>query len=674
VSLFERNASLIHTYTKDYGIGVQVGSNFSTDGKNVKVLSEPIMEKLGMTFDQMEAMSLHSCMHEGGHIRHTDINTTQKELKKLHKKGYDIKTLFNIINIIEDCRIDAIVAKERPGYKIMQKKALDAVSEAGILTPSSNATFNMLKGVCFILYGTHKDKRLSMWDKAINWTKAHAIANLINCALKKVTSTQDVIKESVRIYDLHFQKKLIKKNKPTQSTTHTIQNKNENEETNEEINEEKGEGKGGEDANEDEEANEGVEVNDNDEKESEGEGEKEDEREGESEDVDSLIQEMIRSESGSIKNLVNKDSKEYRQAEQKACSSESHKKNCKDNTKYQLDRLEDDWVYHQSNEIVAYLSQEEQTRINKAVCKDMFTGTRSVFYRLKNQKIEPSVSKDDFLGVQYVNKDKYLSYNDCVSMGKLLAKHLIELLRAAREYDTTPSRQGLLDIRRIQRISVNDNQIFKKVEYKSEGGYRIDVVVDASGSNGGRYYQIRAQLLVLAVACVQANLPCRITMFSSSANITGLTVLKDYDDKCVDGVLKYMSSGSNMDGLAFKAIFEDIKLRAFDEKHIMLILSDGAPACSLYSLDDGSGEKSIRLYTVHETWTSQITRKTINVQEDLYRTISLMRRHMPVLGIYVGRPNNLIVEQATFGNDFVYIRTMETFVSHIATYLKKVIN
>ena len=55
--------------------------------------------------------------------------------------------------------------------------------------------------------------------------------------------------------------------------------------------------------------------------------------------------------------------------------------------------------------------------------------------------------------------------------------------------------------------------MFNKADYTEVGEYVIDVLLDASGSQGGRVTPIAMQGRILADAFCDAGIPCQISMF-----------------------------------------------------------------------------------------------------------------------------------------------------------------
>ena len=82
-----------------------------TDGKSVTIAGNIKPE----TFDQVVGLAL----HEGSHIAYTDFEASYDAFDTMYSdRSYDFKDFFkNMVNYVEDRRIDNIVFKSSPGYK-----------------------------------------------------------------------------------------------------------------------------------------------------------------------------------------------------------------------------------------------------------------------------------------------------------------------------------------------------------------------------------------------------------------------------------------------------------------------------------------------------------------------------------------------------------------------------
>ena len=195
----------IVTGKDDISVNYSSGRQSYTDGKTV-VISSKLDEK---EFDSTVGLAL----HEGSHIALTDFKRLKKLLtntdnipyenllaKYSGQKGAPVKMsiLKDLINIIEDRRIDAYIYKSAPGYqgyyqalydKYFNDKAIDAALKLGL--KSDPTIENYLFHICNF---TNANRRLSalpglrdIWNtiniKNISRLKTADDVNEVACAV-----------------------------------------------------------------------------------------------------------------------------------------------------------------------------------------------------------------------------------------------------------------------------------------------------------------------------------------------------------------------------------------------------------------------------------------------------------------------------------------------------------
>jgi len=245
------------------------------------------------------------------------------------------------------------------------------------------------------------------------------------------------------------------------------------------------------------------------------------------------------------------------------------------------------------------------------------------------------------------------------------------MLKAAQQDDGYYSDNGSIDASKAWRPNkTGDGRVFFKPEYAEEGGYVVDLLLDASGSQHDRVEDIARQAWIIAEAVTRAGIPIRVTSFRSVGLLTSIELHRDYEDPVTENVncLKFRSHQFNRDGVAIAAIAKGLKERPEDKK-IMIVLSDGAPAARDGSgiiegyggMDRYEGARKVR-------WNGQET----SAVDDVAQTVRKIRKDgIALMGIYVGDEVYLQAEKMMYGNDFAYIRQMDDFVPVITRYLEK---
>ena len=644
--LFNRSKNLVFTTTGKYDMAVREGKNSVTDGKTVTIASEKVLRQVGLNTEQIEAVALAASMHEAGHINHTDIKATSTALVQAQKEGFDAKKLFDIVNILEDVRIDKLVAEDRPGYTAMSHACREAYTP--FIKPTGNVTQDTLKYICGRVNGIDLKEKSPLWaDAPLDWKTIDNIVGMSNDIVRNAKSTDDILKHSKSVYDELFKKEPDDKKEsedddkgePTESKASKGKGK---------VSKGKGEGK---DSDEKPEPSDDKEEDDYDDEDDYGEdsGDEGDEdtdttEDATEEEIEDMIKEALGKDSlaemakddGRLSDIVEKEKRRAKSLDERV---EEYEK----------------WKGRLARVNTSVWSEQEEARINDTVTRDMFAGTyvRYVY----NASHRP--------GKLFPNKWD-------VAMGKTMGTKLKELLRDSVQDSELTTTSGRLKPTSAYRYAVNDPKLFMKREYADVGGYRVDVLVDASGSQRDREYDIKCQLTVLAAAFIECGIPCRISQFDNHANAIRIKRLKDYDDTDVSTALLLSVGSDNLDGVVYRALWEDIQMRKFSEKHIIFVLSDGEPCSRTYELTNKYGETTISGYSPGHKWSHEGVER--EVVQDIVMTFNKIRKHAMLMGIYVGNSKrSLAVEKRMFGNDFAWIKTMQGFVPTIMNKFKAIL-
>lgn len=144
-------------------------------------------------------------------------------------------------------------------------------------------------------------------------------------------------------------------------------------------------------------------------------------------------------------------------------------------------------------------------------------------------------------------------------------------------------RRGKLNTSGLYRIGI-DQKVFQKTTPGKKQNFRIAFLIDESGSMCGSKIQNAIQTAyILASACRQVKVP--VSVWGHKYEYEGYMDLHkylDFDDKSprsLDKIFNSKASGGNQDGLAIWHVAKDLVAhRKRDEKLLLFVLSDGAPA------------------------------------------------------------------------------------------------
>ena len=207
-----------------------------------------------------------------------------------------------------------------------------------------------------------------------------------------------------------------------------------------------------------------------------------------------------------------------------------------------------------------------------------------------------SNAADVINGSRTVGKDSYgvraiYNMNEAVTRGIILGKQLgnkLQLRNADRTLKTTRLVAGKIDRRLVAQLGYNNANVFHRIVTDRYKNYFIHISIDASGSMSGQKLQ---QAITSAVAIAQAasmttGIRVQISLRGTS-NIGGsaerCVTVYAYDsatDKLskIRNMFKYLSTfGCTPEGVALKSIENDIKADAKGDELILINYSDGAP-------------------------------------------------------------------------------------------------
>ena len=188
-----------------------------------------------------------------------------------------------------------------------------------------------------------------------------------------------------------------------------------------------------------------------------------------------------------------------------------------------------------------------------------------------------------------------------------------------------------------------------------------DILIDSSGSQRRNQALVASQAYVLAQALTLNGIPNRVMGFNSFLDYTILKRYRDYESslRANENIFEYYCTGNNRDGLAIKAVVEELKSRPEDNK-ILIVLSDGRPN----DIKVGKGQSQ----TLEEAY-----RGATAVRDTAIEVRRARQQGIMVLGVFTGKERDLPAEKLIYGKDFAYIKDINRFADLVIKYLKQVI-
>ena len=174
-----------------------------------------------------------------------------------------------------------------------------------------------------------------------------------------------------------------------------------------------------------------------------------------------------------------------------------------------------------------------------------------------------------------------------VILGRMLGNKL-QLRNADKTLKSTRLQTGKIDRRLVSQLGYDNVNVFHRIVTERYKNYFIHISIDASGSMQGEKFR---NAMVSAVAIAQAA--SMTTGIRVQISLRGTANLKSNTEKCVTmyaydsardkmskimHLFKYLSTyGCTPEGLSFKSIEQDIKSDAKGDEMIFINYSDGYP-------------------------------------------------------------------------------------------------
>lgn len=314
----------------------------------------------------------------------------------------------------------------------------------------------------------------------------------------------------------------------------------------------------------------------------------------------------------------------------------------------------------------SFLSREEIKRIEKKICRNTHEGCRVHFTEGVLR-----ADCDNKFQVKYVTRQKEKNISEFRDNIKIHKRNIMKLkdiitktLIMEQESTSIPSDRGILVANKVWRVGKSTNtKIFTKISDNQKGGYVVDILLDASGSQSIRQGKVATQGYIISQALTLAGIPNRVMSFCSFLDYTILRRFRDYNSPVSENqnIFEYFSAGNNRDGLAIKAVCDELLNRS-EENKILIVLSDGKPN------DVKIGKSNMR------TIRGESVYKGITAVKDTALEIRKSRKDgILVLGVFTGKEEDLQAEKLIYGKDFIYTRNIEKFSDIVGTYLKRII-
>ena len=536
----------IVTGLSDIKVTFKSSGDSYTDGKQV-VISSKLDDKL---FDSTVGLAL----HEGSHIKLSNFDFLKGLENSIPEEYYNRSEVFgwskydvmgnikNLLNYVEDRRIDHYVFTSSPGYKGYYHSLYEKYFHAKVidkaLKSSEYTSLDWDSYIFRILNLTNKNSDLDALPGLRD------IRSIIFSSVKNLKSTEDAFVIALKVYDVLLNNFDV-----------NIVNPKEDKE---------GESEDGESI----EGGEG----------SEGSGGEESSNDMKPSDSNDGKPELSEPQKKQLENAINK--------QKKFMEGDIPKKNLSKKDKKTLESVESAGMKYVdvANDVT-----------------DGWSGKKTPTKVMLVKKFTKSLAESDTISMIYRPdygwggvEENQKAIDRGLAMGTILGKKL-QVRGESRETKWTRLDSGRIDKRLISELGFGNEKVFNTSFVESYSDAFLHISVDASGSmSGDKWINTMTSISAIAKACSMINNVDLVISFRSTQSTNGNhysrrgdksfpLMLVAYDSR-VDKINKIKNlfkllhpSGTTPEGLCFEAIMKEIEPASKDKDSYFLNFSDGMP-------------------------------------------------------------------------------------------------
>jgi len=537
-----------------------------TDGKTVTISSN-LDDKL---FDSTVGLAL----HEGSHIKLSDFkflknlenNIPTEYYKRAEAFGFDsydvIGKVKNLLNYVEDRRIDYFVFTNSPGYKGYYHSMYDKYFHSKIVDKA---------------LGTDEHTSLD-WDsyifRIINLTNVNSdldalpglreIHSLIFSSVKNLKSTKEAFNIAVEIFDV-----ILNNLQPVKTQDSPNTSQSQDGASGDESVDGGGNGGSGESGNDGEDSNT---VTD--------------------EQLSQAIESGNVGQGGGDGKKVTLSDRQKKQLEnaikkqEKFMSGDITKKKLTKSNKAAIDAVESAGMNY----------------VDVAGATDSWSGKKVPTKVLMVKKFTKALAESNTISMisnpqynSYSGKENKEAIDKGLVMGTMLGKKL-QVRGESRETKWSRLDSGRIDKRLVAELGFGNSRVFQTSFVESYSDAHLHISVDASGSMGGdKWTNTQSAVAAIAKACSMINNVDCVISYRSTQRAAGSSHRSNNDyplmliayDSRVDKISKVKNlfpllraSGTTPEGLCFEAIMKELEPASKDKESYFLNFSDGMPMFS----------------------------------------------------------------------------------------------
>lgn len=319
------------------------------------------------------------------------------------------------------------------------------------------------------------------------------------------------------------------------------------------------------------------------------------------------------------------------------------------------------YSYMELNYGRSYLSEGEQARLNRSICRGAHADCSLYF----TDGILSNMVKRNYQSeyARRARSENLREYGHHTRVARRNIEHLTDTLRRAlvarSERETVRSEYGDIVPARLWKLGRSrDKKLFERVLKKDSSEFVVHVLIDASGSQRSRQSLVALQGYIISEALSNVQIPHRVMGFCTFWDYTVMQRYRDYDDprEANKRIFEFHASSNNRDGLAIRAAAASLRDRP-EENKVLIVLSDGRPNDIIVNRPNSKNPMPYAGdYAVRDT---------------AFEVRKVRAEGISVLGVFAGEEQDLQAERRIFGKDFAYIRNIMNFSSVVGIYLKR---
>ena len=648
----------------------------------------------GKNFDSAVGLAL----HEGSHIAYTDFDifkggstlATSNFSTHIRYRGLDpdcnmsnadLKHIKNLLNWIEDRRIDLKVYTNAPGYRSYYESMYAVYFNDKIIDKALQKNAKIIEDWdCYMFHiinftNPHRNlnalKRLrDIWN-LIDLKNIGRLESTMD-ALDLACDTYRIIKEAVSEVELKKLEKIYEdhgllSNEKSPGNSSPESDKSSNTTPSEEREDDPESDKTDMDGNAPDSNEEDYDETDDTDDQFSGDEHDEDDDSDESAEEDTDSKDEVREEI-IVTELSNQDQARL----EKAIKSQS------------------DFLNGQSKK-TGRLSKTQSRLVN--AIKESGTETREVYTSMDGKmnpvttvvikKINAAIICSmphlfDSWAADYINNVRTISTQSnssvhkmdvAVQKGILLGKQLgnkLQLRNADKSLKSTRLQTGKIDRRLVAQLGYNNVNVFHRIVTDHFKNYFIHISIDASGSmSGGNKLQnaVTSAVAIAQAASMTNGIRVQISLRGTSHDISGTeqcVTMYAYDsahDKLnkIKTYFKYLKTfGLTPEGIAFKSIIKDIKTDAKGDELIFINYSDGEPTSINGCYRNYDGVEFTRT-VINEMQSYNISILSYFIYEAIYNSTVMSFKRMYGANAQFIQTDNMMEVAKTINNKFLEI-------------------